>query len=337
LGKGSFYGDESGGRIISFDDRRVLFSVGDFSQDGLNGGPNLAQDRTGSYGKTILIDLSSGRGEVYTTGHRNPQGLYAGPDGAVWSTEHGPRGGDELNLLVRGANYGWPFATYGTHMLSHNWPLSANPGSHDGFQTPIYAWLPDIGVSNMTSVEGDLFRAWKHDLLIGSLKRTLWRVRVREGHVVYAEPIEIRGTNARIRDVMEDKDGRIVLMLDGGGIAILEPAPDQGKVADGIAGSDSMRGQLLFARCRGCHEVKDGTAHGIGPDLSGISGRPIAGATGFEYSDALRRLSGPWSDERLDQFLASPQEFVPGTAMAFEGIRDSADRAKVVDFLKTLR
>jgi cytochrome c2 len=334
---GEFYGDESGGRLASLANRGLLLSVGDLSRDGLNGGPALAQDKSSAYGKTVLIDVNTGKGEIYSVGHRNPQGLYVGPDGAVWLTEHGPRGGDELNLISRGGNYGWPFATYGTHNLSHSWPLGTNQGEHDGFRAPVYAWLPDIAVSNLIGVEGDLFRAWKQDLLVASLKKALWRVRVREERVVYAEPIELRSQNARIRDVMEDRDGRIVLWLDGGTIAILEPSAEQGSVADGIAGSDSMRGQLLFARCRGCHNVQDGTAHGAGPDLSGIVGRRIAGATGFEYSTALRHLSGTWSEDQLDAFLASPQRFVAGTSMAFEGIRDPTDRAKLIGYLKTLR
>jgi len=95
-----------------------------------------------SYGKTILIHLDDGTSEIYSLGHRNPQGLYVTPEGAIWSTEHGPQGGDELNLIVRGANYGWPLVTYGTDYGSAAWPLSHVQGRHDGYQQPILRGYP---------------------------------------------------------------------------------------------------------------------------------------------------------------------------------------------------
>lgn len=81
--------------------------------------------------------------------------------------------------------------------------------------------------------------------------------------------------------------------------------------------------------------MEDGTSHGIGPDLSGILGRRIAGATGYGYSNALATVSGKWSAKKLDEFMANPQLFSPGTSMAFPGIPDPADRAALIQYLTT--
>ena len=143
--------------------------------------------------------------------------------------------------------------------------------------------------------------------------------------------------NGRIRDLMEDKDGRIVLWFDGGSIAVLEP------LDEAMAGED-VRGQVLYVQCAGCHNVKTGGGHprdskipGIGPDLLGIAGRKIAGAPEYSYSSALQKLSGVWSDENLSKFLKDPQGFAPGNKMEFQGIQNDADRKKVVQYLSTLK
>jgi cytochrome c2 len=333
----NFHGDESGGRLAFVGNGKLLLSVGDLSIDGLDGGRILSQDQAAAYGKTILIDLTTWKAQTFSSGHRNPQGLHIAPDGAIWLTEHGPRGGDELNRLTQGENYGWPFATYGTHMLQHTWPLTTHPGEHEGFRRPTYAWLPDIGVSNLTSVEGDLFRLWRGDLLVASLKRTLFRIRVYAGSTIYAEPIEIRGANARIRDIVEDQNGRILLWIDGGSIAVLEPIPEDKPLPDSVPGHQGLRGQLLAARCVTCHAIGDGSSHSLGPDLTGVVNRRIAAAEGYRYSDAMSKLSGTWTESALDQFLANPQRFAPGTTMAFEGIPGASDRAQLIQYLKTTK
>lgn len=333
----TFYGDESGGRLIRIGDRELLLSVGDLSMDGMAGGQPAAQDPASAYGKTILIDPATGMGRIYSIGHRNPQGLHIDLSGTIWSTEHGPRGGDELNVISEGKNYGWPFVTYGTHALSHEWPLSIDQGRHDGFELPVFTWVPSIATGNLIRVRGKLFPRWEGDLLVGSYKKILWRLHIREGRVVYAEPIGIRDQNARIRDIVEDEVGRLVLLIDGGSIAVVTPVSERKTVPDGRAGSDSMRGQLIFLQCASCHAVKDGTQHGLGPDLAGIAGRRIAGAAGFGYSSALSSKPGEWSDANLEKFLAAPEEFAPGTSMRFPGIADPSDRSKLISYLKTLR
>ena len=332
-----FKGADSGGRMVLLDDNRLLFSVGDYQVDGWNREQILAQNDDVPYGKTILIDLDTGAATTYSSGHRNPQGLYAGKDGDIWLTEHGPRGGDELNLVLKGRNYGWPLVTYGTQYGKKAWPLSQNQGQHNGFERPIYAWVPSIAVSNVIAAEGDLFPLWKGGLLVASYKQSLWRLRLREGRVIYQEPIMVLKRNGRIRDLMEDKDGRIVLWFDGGSIAILEPLSTD-------TANDDVSGQVLFVQCTGCHNVGTGgdqkrgsKSPGLGPDLFDIIGSRIAGSPKYSYSSALKKLSGTWSSGNLDKFLEEPQSFAPGNKMEFQGITDADERKKIIQYLTTLK
>lgn len=315
-----FAGMEVGGRLGFLADQRLLLTLGDHDFTGVESTQIFAQDPNVSYGKTILIHLEDGSSEIYSMGHRNPQGLYITPEGAIWSTEHGPQGGDELNLIARGANYGWPLVTYGTDYGSAAWPLNHRQGRHDGYQEPVFAWVPSIGVSNLVRIERDRFPVWKGDLLVASLHaHSLFRLRLLDQRVVFAEPIEI---GERVRDIVEGRDGRIILWTDTSSIVSLIPAE----------GTD---GAVLFATtCGGCHRVVDGATHGYGPDLAGVVGRRVGSAPGFQgYSPAMISLGGKWTRERLNAFLQSPQSMVPGTAMTFRGVPDAARREAIIRYL----
>jgi aldose sugar dehydrogenase len=319
-----FAGMESGGRLFLLDDQRLMLTLGDHDFSGVESKAIFAQDPHVSYGKTILIHLDDAGSEIYSIGHRNPQGLYITPEGAIWSTEHGPQGGDELNLVVRGANYGWPLVTYGTDYGSAAWPLSRVQGRHDGYQQPVFAWVPSIGVSNVIRLEQDRFPAWKGDLLVGSLHgHSLFRLRLLDQRVVFSEPIDI---GERIRDVIEGRDGRLVLWTDNSNIISLMPAEGSG-------------GSVLFSTmCGACHRAIDGLNQSFGPDLAGIVGYPIASVSGFQaYSPALKSLHGKWTKEKLDTFLADPQAMAPGSTMTFRGVKDPAQRAAIINYLVTLQ
>jgi cytochrome c2 len=315
-----FAGMEIGGRLGFLSDQRLMLTLGDHDFTGIETKHMFSQDPTVSYGKTILIHLDDGTSEIYSLGHRNPQGLYVTPEGAIWSTEHGPQGGDELNFIVKGANYGWPIVTYGTDYGSAAWPLNPHQGRHDGYQQPIFVWVPSIGVSNLIRIEQDRFPVWKGDLLVSSLHgHALFRLRLLDQRVVYSEPIEI---GERIRDILEGHDGRIILWTDTSSIISLTPAE----------GTD---GAVLFATsCGGCHKAIDGATHSYGPDLAGVVGRSVASAPGFAaYSPALKALQGKWTKDKLDTFLTSPQSVAPGTTMTFRGVSDPKQRAAIIDYL----
>jgi cytochrome c2 len=333
----AYTGYQIGGRIALLDDRTLLIAVGDHGFDGTDGNADLPQDERADYGKVMAVDLSTGGASVYSSGHRNPQGLTVDALGRIWSTEHGPQGGDELNLIVQGRNYGWPLVTLGTNYGQSFWPLSTHQGWHEGFERPIFAWVPSIGISNVVDIRGEGFPRWRGDLLVASMNyHSLWRVRIADGRALFAEQIKI---GERVRDVMEDKDGRIVLWTEEAfraptnySVVVIEPAAD----ARSLEGLTSMqRGELAFSQCSGCHRIEDGKSHAIGPDLLGIAGRKTAAAEAYGYSAALRGLSTTWTDANLDAFLAEPQRFAPGTTMAFPGISDPEARAELIEFLHT--
>lgn len=319
-----FVGYFGGGRMVFLDDKTLLLTVGDFGFDGLASDEAYPQDPKTSYGKTIAIDIDSGHATLFTIGHRNPQGLYRAPSGTIWSTEHGPQGGDELNLLTKGANYGWPYATYGTDYGSFSWYLNKPESEQTGFRAPVFAWVPSIGVSNLIGVEHELFPQWRGQLLIASLKaKTLFRALIRDDHVAYLEPIVI---GSRIRDLVEGHDGRIILWTDDDTLVSLRPTHGTG-------------GEALFAeKCSGCHQSKEVSGNRIGPNLSGVVGRRVASLKSYpDYSPSLRQLGGVWTRERLDAFLKEPRSVAPGTAMDFAGDVNDEERTAIIDYLSTPR
>ncbi len=313
-----FGGLQIGGALGLLGENELLLTVGDHEFDGFKRPEVLPQDPSNSYGKVVLIRLDSGQAELYTLGHRNPQGLYVGAGSTVWVLEHGPRGGDELNRIRRGANYGWPTVTYGTDYRLHDWPLNRTPGRHDGFERPALAFVPSIAVSQLAGVEGTLFDRWRGDLLAGSFFGGLVRIRIEDGRAIFAEPIRIDG---RIRDVAEGSDGRILVWTDENDLMFLEPTA-----------SDSA--ETLISQCVVCHTLTDREAVMIAPSLRGIVGRPVASAEGFAYSDAMKGFGGVWTEERLDRFLADPRGAIPGTAMEIEGVADAGERRQIIELLK---
>ncbi|HKU16846.1 MAG TPA: PQQ-dependent sugar dehydrogenase [Steroidobacteraceae bacterium] len=319
-GKNPFRGEEIGGRMALLDAQTLLLTLGDHGFSGIESAVAYPQDPRASYGKTLRIDLRTHAASLHTLGHRNPQGLLVAPDGRVWETEHAAQGGDELNLLEPGANYGWPQVTYGTDYGALIWPLSRQQGRHASFRQPVYSWLPGIGVSNLVQIQRDRFPVWRGDLLIGSLgARTLFRVVLDGNRAVLAEPIALE---QRVRDILELDDGRLLLWTDEGALVTVEPA----------SGSDAA---VEFATgCSGCHRINDGRSHRMGPDLYGLMDREIASAENFAvYTPALQGLGGTWSEERLDAFLRDPQAVAPGTSMVFPGVADDRQRARIVDYV----
>ena len=222
-----FAGNHIGGRLAMLDNNSFLVSIGDHQQDGWNKQPSMPMDPSASYGKVWQIDLDSYDADIFTIGNRNAQGLWVDQaSGKVWSTEHGAQGGDELNLLVDGSNYGWPATTYGTAYGLHHWPLNRPAGKDEHFVPPVFAWVPSIGISGLTSVQKSTeFPEWQGDLLVSSLRdQSLWRIRLREDQIAYTERIELK---TRVRDIAMGHDGRIVLWTDEGEIISIRRWPEE--------------------------------------------------------------------------------------------------------------
>jgi aldose sugar dehydrogenase len=339
FGRYPFSGHISGGKMIDFDGKRLLVTVGDFNFDGYlrDAWP---MDRSNPYGKFILLDKETGRSEIYAIGARNDMGLLRDSSGTIWATESGPQGGDELNIVERGENYGWPESTYGINYESNPWPLAREQGRHDRYRTPVFAWVPSVVPTNLIRIEGHpgKFDAWRGDLLIASLRgQSLLRLRFDASQrVVYEERIPF---GDRIRDMVRLFDGRIALLTDATGyLAILDDGgPEWARMTDDERGRISVLesydaltaglptakpitdGEGLYGqRCASCHAL-DGQSR-IGPALNGVLGRRIGGLDGYQYSLALTASAQSWSAGELRRYLLAPDEYFPGTRMPNIGL-----------------
>lgn len=200
----------NGGRLAFLDANTLLMTVGDGSAR-----REEAQNPENSLGKVMRIELApgSGRAVVHTSGHRNPQGIVRDPvTGAVYVSEHGPRGGDELNRLRPGGNYGWPIVSQGI-----DYPFSrVSPFTRrDGFENPELVWSPSIAPSGLAVYRGDLFKSWQGDFLIPALReRGIRRLVSEDGRVVRQELL-LGELGERIRDVKVAADGSIYVLTDG--------------------------------------------------------------------------------------------------------------------------
>ena len=167
-----------------------------------------------------------GAPEVYSFGHRNPQGMAVHPvTGRVWSHEHGPQGGDEINVIEAGVNYGWPVITYGREYRSGA-PIGVGTAA-PGMAQPVLHWTPSIAPSGMTFYDGDRFPGWRGDLFAGALAgRHLRRVQL-DGERAVAEEVLLQGRVGRVRDVKQGPDGMLWLLEDARNASIyrLEPVP----------------------------------------------------------------------------------------------------------------
>lgn len=165
--------------------------------------------------------------EIFTYGHRNAQGLAIHPDtGAVWANEHGPQGGDELNILQAGKNYGWPVASYGREYGPNGVLISEHP-TKEGIEEPVLTWLPSIGISGMIFYTGDKFPQWKGNLFVGGLVGTsLHRLAFNEKGGLLGREALLTEVRQRIRDVRQGPDGNIYVAVDAnpGGVLRIEPA-----------------------------------------------------------------------------------------------------------------
>ena len=227
FGNGSDRSSMWGGRL-AFDHESYLFvTLGDRqwpSAGDLSAHP--AQDLSNHNGTTVrlhddgrvpndnpFVGRAGVRPEIWTYGHRNAQGLGVHPEtGDVWLNEHGPQGGDELNLINPGLNYGWPVIGFG---VNYRTGLAIHKGTRgEDIEAPSHVWVPSIGVSGMLFYTGLRFPQWKGDMLVAGLRgRRLVRLRF-DGQRVVREETLLHGIG-RIRDVRQGPDGLIYLAIDG--------------------------------------------------------------------------------------------------------------------------
>jgi aldose sugar dehydrogenase len=324
-----FAGHQAGGRMVQRGADKILLTIGDFKNDGVKRDISVA-DANVDYGKIFEIDISTSTSRVFSTGHRNPQGLTIAADGAIWATEHGPSGGDEVNVINDGANYGWPSVTLGKDCNGCDWQKE---GRHDGYEMPVFSFVPSIGISNLVQSR-NFVPNWEGDLLVASMVgQSLHHLRLDGRRVIYDEPIKI---GDRLRDMIRLQDGSVALWTDSGQIITLTVDKEKSP-SEVIAASLSPTAQSYVTQCGTCHALDAGTAPQGKIGLWGVAGRNRGGTSFAGYSQAMLSAGGVWTDENLDAYLKQPQAAVPGTSMAFEGIADQAVRNELVDFLRKLK
>lgn len=214
-------GRHFGSRLVFARDGTLYISLGD------RGEKNSAQVLSDHRGSLIRVNddgslpqdnpfirrSSEVRPEIYTYGNRNMQGMAIHPEsGLIWTHEHGPQGGDEVNIMRSGRNYGWPVITYG---VNYGIGTKIGEGTHkQGMEQPAYKWVPSIAPSGMTFYTGDKFPGWKGSLFVGSLKFELLIRLQLNGEEVTGEERLLKNKFGRIRDVVQGPDGYLYLLTD---------------------------------------------------------------------------------------------------------------------------
>ncbi|ABC33296.1 Glucose/sorbosone dehydrogenase [Hahella chejuensis KCTC 2396] len=225
-GEGQHFGSR-----MAFDDQGLLYmTIGD------RGDRRNAQNLQSHAGKVLCLteDGAAAPGnpflnradalpEIFSYGHRNPQGLtYDSVSQRLWLHEHGPKGGDEVNLVQAGKNYGWPLVTYGKEY----WGGTISEQTEaPGVEKPVWYWDPSIAPSGMAVYRGDMFPQWRGDLLVGALKfQLLARVEMNEARAQKEERF-LQERKSRIRDVRVGPDGAVYVLTDGSNAELLRLSP----------------------------------------------------------------------------------------------------------------
>lgn len=221
-----------GGRLAFDQQGNIFMSIGDNNH-------RMAAQKLSSFNGKILRLTSEGgvpkdnplvgrdkaKAEIWTYGNRNPQGLAVNPwSGALWESEHGPRGGDEINLPLAGKNYGWPIATYGINYSGQ--PIPEAKGTHvAGAEDPLYYWPVSPALSGMAFYHATTFPQWGHSLFVGALAgKSLIRLTL-QGNKVVSEERLLSECNERIREVQVGADGYVYVLTDESEGKLLRVSP----------------------------------------------------------------------------------------------------------------
>lgn len=221
-------GQHFGGRLTFDNENYLYFSVGDrgnrdvYPQDiNLDGGKIYRINDDGSIpSDNPFFNNPNAKKAIYSYGHRNPQGMFKHPiTGKIWTNEHGPRGGDEINIIKKGKNYGWPKITYG---INYSGTTITKNKSLPKMEQPLYYWLPSIAPSSFEYISSDIYPNWKGSLLAGALVfKYIERISLKNDKVVYRS--KIAENLGRPRDIKQGPDGFVYVSIEGKGVYKILP------------------------------------------------------------------------------------------------------------------
>lgn len=221
-------GQHWGSRIVFDKTGHLYFAIGDRGNRDVN-----PQDLSRDGGKIYRLNLdgsipednpfvseTNAKKAIYSYGHRNTQAMIIHPEtGAIWEAEHGPKGGDEINIVEKGKNYGWPVITYG---INYSGTSITDKRAMEGMEQPLYYWIPSIAPSGMAFSSSGIYKKWQGDLFVGSLKfEYLERLVIENNKVVKRE--KILDKIGRVRNVEEGPDGYLYVGVEGKGILKIIP------------------------------------------------------------------------------------------------------------------
>jgi glucose/arabinose dehydrogenase len=328
----------SGGKLY-IDGRKLIFSVGNPDSIGYKDewkeepylvkgdGYSKVQDKKSSFGKIYEYSLDDQKIQLKSFGHRNVQGLTK-KDNKIYAVEHGPQGGDEINIIENGKNYGWPIKTFGTRYGTYDFNGLESKLSKKGYADPVYSFVPSIGTSSIEALNS-FHERWNGDFLVGSLKaQSLYRIHMGgTGNVIFAEPIYI---GHRIRDISAKND-EITLLTDDAlliSIKVDNELLKKNQKGDGI----SLQVHPKLQRCTACHSFEPSNPTSLAPTLKQVIGKKV-GSDNFDgYSEAFKNTNKTWNEGDMVKFLLNPQKQMPGTKMPNPGISE----AQAIEITKIL-
>ena len=346
-------------RLQFLADKSLLAAVGSSG----NPGSGMVQRVDGHIGKIVRLyrDGSipddnvfsvanpAARPEIWATGLRSIGGFAFDNEDRLYALDIGPQGGDELNLLEGGNNYGWPLVTWG---FDYTGTAMSSRQMAPGFVDPVVVWSPSLAPSGLAYYDGDQFPAWRGDFFAGALgDQTILRLRIKDDKLVHQERL-LPELNERIRSVATGPDGFIYAVTDSPRGKILRVRPGQpsseqlARVAQpfempkrttiierlayhGIMqddqtsviereGYDEERAKFLYTQnCASCHSFAEHAAEGIGPSLNNLIGRRSGSIADYPYSPAMgnTETSIVWTYFTITAFLTNPRAYYPGTKM----------------------
>ena len=357
-------------------DKSLLVAVGSSG----NPGSGMVQRLDGDIGKILRINRDGSipsdnpfrnsknvRPELWAIGLRSVGGMAIDYENRVWAMDMGPQGGDELNLLSPGGNYGWPAVTWGFYYSGD--PISTKQSAPE-FDDPINVWSPSISPFGLNYYKGKAFPNWQGDFFVGAMgDQSIFRLKIRDNEVVEQERL-ISHLNERIRSIETGPDGFLYALTDASKGRIIRIRPGQpepsekNKVSRPVAMSagldimgileehgvmqdeetmqalytpyDPPRAERIFQQsCSSCHDRSESGRNGVGPNLFQVIGRNSGSYPDFVYSKAMsdKATSIIWDASTMAAFLSNPEAYYPGNKMAAAAL-DYADALQVATYLE---